>query len=112
MYILVADEFECRYEKIVVHVLEVQLCLITISAVQWKLVKLSAGCLEHCFELRGDIDFLFDCEVVFKIIVDYARRDFAFNLLKSDVVLQCRLKCLKHTWLSDLKSTQIDFREV
>ena len=63
-------------------------------------------------EKQGDVDFLFDCEVVFKIIVDYAWRDFAFNLLESDVILQCRLKCLKHTWLSDLKSAQIDFSEV
>ena len=102
----VANELQCWREKLVAHILEIQLGLVTFSPVERQLAQLSTALLLHRFVPGCDVAF--DRDVVFEVLTDDAWRDLAHNLLEGDVGLQSWLEVLDNARLSDLEATQIN----
>lgn len=102
----IANELQCWREKLVAHILEIQLGLVTFSPVERQLAQLPAALLLDRFVPGCDIAF--DRDVVFEVLIDDAWRDLAHNLLEGDVGLQSWLEVLDNARFSDLEATQIN----
>lgn len=100
MYLPITNELQGRYQELIFVVFKVQLSLITLQSMKWKLGQLSSLLLLDSLELAHHLRL--DGDVSLQVIRDDARRNLTDNTLQGDIRLKSGLEVLNHARFSDL----------